>query len=146
MDFSSINWLSVSLAACAAYVIGAVYYTLLGRPWMKAARIDPATAKVRYSAFIIAFLAELVMAIVLYFVLDDITFAGTFSEEFDLKSSLAWSFIIWLGFVVMPIIVNQRYQGFGWDLTIIDAVHWLLVLLAMGAIIGWFGPLETTLN
>lgn len=146
MDFSSINWLSVILATIAGYAIGAVYYMTFGKLWMKAARIDPAAMKMRYSPFVISFVAELVMAIVLYFVLDDITFAGTFSEEFDLKSGLAWSFIIWLGFAVMPIVVNQRYQGFGWDLTIIDAVHWLLVLLAMGAIIGWFGPLETTLN
>jgi hypothetical protein len=146
MDFSSINWLSVLLATIAGYAIGAVYYTVLGKPWMRAARIEPATTKARYSPFIIAFLAELVMAIALYFVLDDITFAGTFSEEFDVKSSLAWSFIIWLGFAAMVVTVNQRYQGFGWTLTIIDAIHWLLVLLAMGAIIGWFGPLETGLS
>ena len=146
MDFSSINWLGVSLAACAGYAIGAVYYTVLGKPWMKAARIDPATTPVRYSTFIIAFLAELVMATVLYFVLDDVTFAGTFSEEFDLKSGLAWSFIIWLGFAAMVVTVNQRYEGFGWGLTIIDSIHWLLVLLAMGAIIGWFGPSEAGLS
>ena len=146
MDFSSINWLSVSLAAIAGYAIGAVYYTVLGKPWMKAARLDPATTKPRYSPYIIAFLAELVMAIALYFVLDDLTFAGTFSEEFDLKSSLAWSLIIWFGFAAMVITVNQGYEGFGWDLTIIDCIHWLLVLLAMGAIIGWFGPSETTLS
>ena len=146
MDFSSINWLSVALATIAGYAIGAVYYTVLGKPWMRGARIDPATTKMRYSPFVIAFVAELVMAIVLYLVLDDITFAGTFSEEFDLKSSLTWSVIIWLGFVVMPVIVNQRYQGFGWTLTIIDAIHWLLVLLTMGAIIGWFGPLESGLT
>jgi hypothetical protein len=146
MDFSSINWLSVTLAAIAGYAIGAVYYTVLGKPWMKAARIDPTTMKMRYSPFIISFIAELIMAIVLYFVLDDITFAGTFSEEFDLKSSLTWSFIFWLGFSAMVITVNQRYEGFGWDLTIIDCVHWLLVLLAMGAIIGWFGPSEAGLS
>jgi hypothetical protein len=146
MDFSSINWLSVSLATIAAYAIGAVYYTVLGKPWMKAARIDPATAKVRYSAFVTAFLAELIMAIVLFFVLDDITFAGTFSEEFDLKSGLAWSFIFWLGFAAMVVTVNRRYEGFGWDLTIIDCIHWLLVLLAMGAIIGWFGPSDAGLS
>ena len=146
MDFSSINWLSVSLATIAGYAIGAVYYMTLGKIWMKAARIDPVTMKMRYSPFIIAFLAELIMAIVLYFVLDDITFAGTFSEEFDLKSGLAWSLIIWFGFTAMVISVNHRYQGFGWDLTIIDAIHWLLVLLAMGALIGWFGPSEATLS
>jgi hypothetical protein len=35
--------------------------------------------------------------------------------------------------------VNHRYQGFGWDLTLIDGLHWLGVALVMGAVIGWFG-------
>ena len=35
--------------------------------------------------------------------------------------------------------VNQRYQGFGWDLTILDGIHWLIVALLMGGIIGAFG-------
>jgi hypothetical protein len=48
-------------------------------------------------------------------------------------------FFIWLGFVATTTAVNQRYEGFGWDLTLIDWGHWLGVLLIMGAIIGWFG-------
>lgn len=35
--------------------------------------------------------------------------------------------------------VNQRYEGFGWDLTLIDAGHWLGVALIMGGVIGFFG-------
>ena len=31
------------------------------------------------------------------------------------------------------------YEGFGWDLTIIDSLHWLGVTLIMGAIIGLWG-------
>ncbi|HSO46981.1 MAG TPA: DUF1761 domain-containing protein, partial [Rhizobiaceae bacterium] len=37
------------------------------------------------------------------------------------------------------LVVNHRYGGFGWDLTLIDAGHWLAVLLVMGAVIGAFG-------
>lgn len=146
MDFSSINYLSIFLAAIAGYAIGAVYYMALGKPWMRAARLDPASIKMRISPFVISFIAELFMALVLYMLLDDITFAGTFSEEFDVLSSVTWSVIIWAGFMATVIAVNHRYQGFGWDLTIIDAVHWLLVIVAMGAIIGWFGPPEVTLT
>jgi hypothetical protein len=140
MDFSSINYVSVATATLAGYVVGAIYYTVLGKTWMRAAKLDPSTMKMRYSPFIISFVAEFAMAIVLYFILDDITFAGTFSEDFDLKASLAWSLILWAGFVAVPLVVNHRYQGSGWSLTVIDGVHWLLVLLVMGAIIGWFGP------
>ena len=102
--------------------------------------------KMRISPFIISFVAELFMALVLYLILDDITFAGTFSEEFDLRASVTWSVIVWAGFMATIIAVNHRYQGFGWDLTIIDAIHWLLVIVAMGAIIGWFGPSDVTLT
>ena len=103
--------------------------------------------KMRYSPFVISFVAEFLLALVLYIVLDDITFAGTFSEDFDLKSSLAWALIFWLGLVAMPLVVNHRYQGSGWTLTVIDGLHWLLVLLVMGAVLGWFGPApEATLG
>jgi hypothetical protein len=146
MDFSSINYLSVGIAALAGYVVGAIYYMVLGKAWMTAAELDPAAMKMRYSPFIISFVAEFVLAVVLYIVLDDITFAGTYSENFDLKSSLAWSVILWFGFVAVPLVVNHRYQGSRWSLTVIDGIHWLLVLLVMAAIIGWFGPPEVTLT
>ena len=45
MDFAGINYLAVVVAAVAAFVFGAVYYGSLGKPWMKAARIDPGEAK-----------------------------------------------------------------------------------------------------
>jgi hypothetical protein len=146
MDFSSINYLSVGIATLAAYVVGAIYYMALGKLWVKAAQIDPSTMKMRYSPFVISFVAEFVLAMVLYIVLDDITFAGTFSEDFDLKSGLAWSVILWLGFVAVPLTVNHRYQGSRWALTVLDGIHWLLVLLVMGAVIGWFGPSEVSLT
>ena len=141
MDFSSINYLSVGIATLAAYVLGAIYYTVLGKVWAKAAKLDVATMKRSAAPFVISFIAEFVLAVVLYMVLDDITFAGTFSEEFDLKASVAWALILWAGLVAMPLLVNHRYQGASWALTVIDGIHWLLVLLVMGAVIGWFGPL-----
>jgi hypothetical protein len=146
MDFSSINYLSVATATLAGYVVGAVYYMALGKAWMRAAKLDPATMKMRFSPFVISFVAEFVLALVLYVLLDDITFAGTFSEDFDLKSSIAWAVILWIGLVVVPLVVNHRYQGSGWNLTLIDALHWLLVLIVMAAIIGWFGPTEAGLT
>ncbi len=55
------------------------------------------------------------------------------------SNGIVTGFFIWLGFVATTLAVNHRYWGFGWGLTIIDAAHWLLVLVAMGAVIGWFG-------
>lgn len=145
MDFSSINYLSVGLATLAAYVLGAVYYTVLGKVWVKAARLDPSTMKRSAAPFVISFIAEFVMAMALYIVLYDIAFAGTFSDDLDFRAGFAWAIIFWVGLVAMPLVVNHRYQGASWALTIIDGVHWLLVLLVMGGILGWFGEADTSL-
>ena len=145
MDFSSINYPSIVIATLAAYIVGAVYYTVLGKIWVKAAKLDPATMKRSAAPFVISFIAEFILALILFMILNDITFAGSFSEDFDYKSGIAWALILWAGLVAMPLVVNHRYQGFGWTLTIIDAVHWLLVLLVMGAVLGWFGVAETGL-
>ena len=145
MDFAAFNYPSIVLAAIAAQVVGAIYYMTFGKAWMKAARLDPSAMSKSRAPFIISFIAELFLALVLYIVLDDITFAGSFSEDFDVVSSVTWSVIFWAGFVATTLIVNHRYQALGWSLTVIDAVHWLLVFIVMGAVLGWFGLAETGL-
>ena len=45
----------------------------------------------------------------------------------------------WLGFVVTTLAVNHAYQGARRALTLIDAGHWLGVLLIQGAVIGLMG-------
>ena len=45
----------------------------------------------------------------------------------------------WLGFVATTIATNHAYQGAKRSLTLIDAGHWLGVLLVQGAVIGWLG-------
>ena len=122
------------LAAVAAFVFGGAYYGALGSPWMKAARIDPATAKMSAGLFVTSFICELIMAWVLAGVIGHLG-AG----QVTLWNGVVSGFFIWAGFIATTIAVNQRYQGFGWDLTLIDAGHWLGVAVLMGAIIGWFG-------
>ena len=36
MAFVTVNWLSIMVAAVAAWLFGGVYYTALGRAWMAA--------------------------------------------------------------------------------------------------------------
>ena len=83
---------------------------------------------------IAAFVAELIMAWVL---------AGVIGH-LGLGQVTFWNGIIsgaflWLGFMATTVVVNQRYQGFGWTLSVIDAGHWLGVALIMGGIIGLSG-------
>ena len=46
---------------------------------------------------------------------------------------------VWAGFVVTAMAVNYSFQGRPLTLTLIDGGHFLVILIVMGAIIGWFG-------
>lgn len=134
MDFSTINWLAVIVAAVAAWLFGALWYTALSGPWRTAARIDPATASKSILPFVFSFIALIIMATVASLLLGALT-----GGEPVLVAGLVFGFVFWLGFVLTTLATNQRYQGFGWTLTIIDLGHWLGVLLIIGAVLGWFG-------
>ena len=134
MAFAGMNYLAVLIAAIAAFVIGAGYYGVLGKPWMKAARIDPATAQMSPVLFAISFVSELVMATMVAGVVGHLG-----PGQVTAFNGIVSAFFLWLGFVATSMVVNHRYQGFGWSLSLIDGVHWLLVLTAMGAIIGAMG-------
>lgn len=134
MEFGGISYLAVLIAAIGAFVFGSIYYGSLSKPWMKAAKINPGEANMSPALFITSFVAELVMAWVLAGVIGHLG-----SGEVTLTNGLISGFFIWLGFMATTVAVNQRYEGFGWDLTLIDAGHWLGVALIMGGIIGWWG-------
>ena len=132
MSFGGANYVAILVAAIAAYLAGAIYYGWLGKTWMKAARIDPAEAKMSLPLMVTGFVCELVMAWVMAGVI------GHFGDV-TISTGLISGFLLWLGFMATTLTVNQRYQGFGWNLTIIDGIHWLIVALLMGGIIGAFG-------
>lgn len=141
MDISNINYLAVLVAAAAGFAWGAIWYMSLSKPWMAAARIDPAKAAESgrsIEPFIISAIALIIMALVISVLINSI-----FVGEFSLNNGLIVGFVTWLGFILTTLAVNQRYQGYGWTLTIIDALHWLGAALIMGAIIGLWGVAET---
>jgi hypothetical protein len=82
--------------------------------------------------FIIALVADLVMAIML---------AGLMGHlgDVSVRGGLISGFFIWVGFVITTMGVNHAFSGASPKLTAIDGGHWLAVLLVMGAIIGAFG-------
>lgn len=136
------NWLAILLAAVAGWMFGALYYGLLGRYWiaalgktMEAFKAEQAARTGRFSGqipFILSFVAELVMAFVLSGI---IVHVGIFS----LRAGMISGALCWLGFVLTTVSVNYAYPGRRPMLTVIDAGHWLGVLLIMGAILGGMG-------
>ena len=134
MSFAGMNYLAIVVAAVAAWIFGAVYYAGLGTRWMKAARIDPSAAKdgrrpVRHQLRLRA---------------DHGLGTGRRHRpsrpgQVTLWNGVISALFIWLGFIATTTTVNQRYQGFGWELTILDGLHWLGVAVIMGAVIGGWG-------
>ena len=96
MAFAGMNYLAVLIAAIAAFVIGAIYYGALGKPWMKAARIDPASAQMSPVLFAISFASELVMATMVAGVVGhlgpgEVTLVNGIASAFFLRSATSGS-------------------------------------------------------
>ncbi|XWN29419.1 MAG: DUF1761 domain-containing protein [Devosia sp.] len=129
IDFPVISWIGVAVAAVAAFVFGAIYYTALGRPWMKAARIDPESTTMSAALFIVSFLGLLIMSAILALVIGAV--AGS---PAGMVASIQVALVLWVGVNLAPMAVNHRYQGFGWDLTVIDGIYWLGVFLVLAIV------------
>ncbi len=139
MDFAGFSYLAIIAAAAAGYLFGAVYYSLLAKAWLAALgkteeEIKGPDGKMSPMPFVLSAIAALVMAFVL---------AGTIGHlgegQVTLRNGIITGAIVWTGFVVTTIWVNHAYQGASIRLTMIDAGHWLGVLLIQGSIIGLMG-------
>ncbi len=138
-QFANVNYLAVLVAAAAAWIIGAVWYGVFGKAWVAAQGKSMDAFKQEQTGkapavvlFAIAFLANLIMAFVLYGVM-------THVGPFTIRSGVISGALIWFGFVITTMAVNNAFQGRKSMLTVIDAGHWLAVLLLSGAILGAFG-------
>ena len=141
MAFLSVNWLSILIAAVAAWLFGAVYYTAVSKPWLAAmgktmeqcqAEQAAKSGLAKYAPFILAFVGEVIMAWALYGILVHL-------NTFTLRAGLISGALIWFGFVLTTITVNNAFAGRKAMLTAIDSVAWLGALLIIGAIVGGMG-------
>ena len=82
--------------------------------------------------FVLSLVAELIMAWTMYGLLFH---TGNFSA----RAGVITGAIVWFGFVLTTVAVNNAYPGRKLMLTAIDSVHWLGVLVIIGAIVGGFG-------
>jgi len=126
-----VNYIAILVAAIAGFAFGSVWYMALAKPWMAAAGITE-RPKPDPAVFLMTFAAQLVMAWML---------AGALGHLGDVSvlAGFITAALTWVGFVVTTMIVNHRFQGKPWSLTLIDAGHWLGVMLVMGVVIGLFG-------
>jgi hypothetical protein len=133
MSYFAVNWLAVVVATLASYAFGAVWYMALSNQWLDALGKTRDQLQGGYTPFIWSFAVELVMA---YFIaLLTLGLMGGVS----LGGAVLVAVHIWLGFVITTLIMNHRYEGMKWSLTVIDGLHLLGVLVIQGAVIGLFG-------
>jgi Protein of unknown function (DUF1761) len=132
MGFAGINYLAIIVAAALGFAAGAVWYGVLGKQWMAALGLTKEQLGRSPTPFVIAAIAELVMAWVL---------AGVIAHlgPVTIRSGAISAFFIWLGFVATTLTVNYAYGQRKPALMVIDAGHWLAVLLVMGIVLGAFG-------
>ncbi len=134
-------YLAILIAAVVAWLAGAVWYMSFGKSWMAALGTTPEKMAVArkqpgaYLPFLYAFGAELVMAWVLAGLLRHLEPAVPMS----LRSGVISGAFCWLGFALPTMLVNNSFARRDWRLLWIDGGHWLLVLVLMGAIIGFIG-------
>lgn len=129
----------VAAAAIASWIFGAAYYGALGKLWMNAsgfttqqrAKVEGGP-KANPAPFILSLLGELVMAFVLALVLRNIGAGGV-------VGALMVAGTLWLGFVLTTIATNNAYGMRPLQLTLIDAGHWLGVLLIQALVLSLLG-------
>lgn len=142
MEFAGVNYLAVLVAAALAWILGGVWYHVLAGPWLAAQgkSRDAFAAEMQarrgtsafYFPFVLAFVALLIMAWVL---------AGTMAHvgPITIRNGIVSAVFVWFGFVLTTIAVNYAFSGKKPMLTVIDAGHWLAVLVLMGVVVGVFG-------
>ncbi|MEI8150188.1 MAG: DUF1761 domain-containing protein [Hyphomicrobiales bacterium] len=137
----TVNWLSIVLAAVAAWLFGGVYYSSTSKYWMAAqgktlencrAEMAGKSAAQKIAPFIIVFVCEIIIAWALYGVL-------VHMNAFTLRGGLISAGLIWLGFVMTTMATNNAFAGRKVALTVIDGIAWLGGFLIIGAIVGWMG-------
>lgn len=135
---SSINFLSVFVAAIAAFVIGFLCHgPVAGKLWMKLANIHP-TGNEKLSDMIPQMLWNLLVNIVTAFVMA-VIFWLVFTSP--VMGSATWfrgaimGVWFWLGFLVTSSSIDVIWMGRSIKLWLFEAVCSLITMIVMGAII-----------
>lgn len=135
MDFSSINFLAVLLAALASFAIGSLWYSPLffGKGWQKALGLSSADIQnanmflIFGASFILMFIMALGLALFSQ---------GHPGSESTWFNGLTDGLFVALFFVSTSYGVNMLYQRKPFKLWAIDAGYQIVLLSVMGIIIG----------
>jgi hypothetical protein len=134
LSILKLNFSAIFFAAVASFLFGGIWYGLLARRWIGLAA-DGGTATsggLTPLPFVITFIAQLVMVVMLSGVLSHVTGSGV---PFTLRSALISALLIWTGFVVTTLAATNALHGAPFARTLVDSGHWLGVLLIQSTVL-----------
>lgn len=117
------------LAAIVGFAATIIWYRAFGTMLMAALGLTAEQLRHRPATYVVTALAQLVMAYVLTAVIGQLA-------AFNMQNGIVVAAFLWLGFVATAIAVSDSFAGARLSLTMIDAGHWLVVMVLMGAVIG----------
>ena len=125
--------LAIITATFFSYVLGSLWYLALGKQWRSAVGWveGPVPYRPKPAELAVAFVGQLVMAGALWIAIGRMNAAGV-------VQGLLTGAAIWLGFVAPTLATNVVFQRRSPSLIWQDGGHWLLLLAAQGAILGYF--------
>src|SRR5215469_8752473 len=132
MSGERVNYPAVVLAAVAHFVLGAIWFTVLQRPWL--ASMGKTLNELRQQgnatlAYVVAFGANLVIAGVLAHLM--IAMGRT-----TIVGGMSLAALLWLGFTVTTMATAFVFEARSLDAFAILAGYPLVGMLVMGAILG----------
>ncbi|HEY8108655.1 MAG TPA: DUF1761 domain-containing protein [Patescibacteria group bacterium] len=129
IDQIEVNYWAVLASGVGAMVVGAIWYNVFSKPWLKGVGLTEMKAKNGSNlVYLWSFFCMLVIAYVLAHVVG-------LAEADDVTEGLATGAWMWLGFAATTTAINYLYQQKSLKLYAIDAGYMLLVFLLSGAIL-----------
>lgn len=130
----TVSWVAIVIAAIVKFGIGAVWYTALFGARYRALLGVPegAAAEGMVPSMVVQVVGDLIMA---YILARFIIYAG----DPTLIAGVIVGFMAWLGFVATIMAGTIYYEKRPPEFVAINAGYQLVGIVAMGAIIGWWG-------
>lgn len=129
IDQVEVNYWAVLASGVGAMVLGAVWYNVFSKPWLKGVGLTEAKLrKGNNLVYLWSFLGMLLIACVLAHVI------GAFEAD-SVQEGVVTAGWMWLGFSATTVAINYLYQMKSLKLFAIDAGYMLLVFLLSGAIL-----------
>jgi len=131
-----VNYLAVLVASVVGFVIGMLWYSplLFGKMWVKLMGFSnkdmkKAKEKGMGKTMLVMFVSILVMSYVLSYFLGALNVSDAIGGAFV-------GFMAWIGFLATSMLGNVLWGGKPFSLYLIDVLHYLVVIVVMGAILG----------